>query len=350
MAWDPHWDTAIHGSHAPGVGTGEPRTSAASRRVEGAPPAATAQGYGPDLLGCVVEALEELAEFAADGAARDRGRLAPAGVQALLGVEESTPTRSACDQDGAPRCDAVGCILVEREVSARPVVVREVAGESAAQVPFAEDEDVIQTLAPDGADEPLREGILPGAVSRREDFTYVHALHALAKRVAVDGVAIAEKKGRGRIVRERVDDLLGRPGSSGILGDVEVEDAPAIMCEHDKGEQDPQPHSGNDEEINGDQVADVISQERAPGLRGRCAALREEPGDGALGHADAEFQELTMDSRGTPEGIGRGHLYEKSRDLGADPRAAPRGAPKATTPPSPTRTLRGRQPSDSELK
>src|SRR5437899_11343912 len=89
---------------------------------------------------------------------------------------------------------AVGCILVEREVSARPVVVREVAGEGAAQVPFAEDEDVIQTLAPNRADEPLREGILPGAVSRREDFTYAHALHALPERVAVDGVAIAAHK------------------------------------------------------------------------------------------------------------------------------------------------------------
>jgi hypothetical protein len=43
---------------------------------------------------------------------------------------------------------AVGCILVEREVSARPVVVREVAREGAAQVPLAEDEDVVQTLTP----------------------------------------------------------------------------------------------------------------------------------------------------------------------------------------------------------
>src|SRR5882762_560738 len=73
---------------------------------EGAPAAATAHGYGPDLLGCVVEALEELAEFAAAGAARDRGRLAPAGVQALLGVEESTPTWPAHDQGGAPRSDS----------------------------------------------------------------------------------------------------------------------------------------------------------------------------------------------------------------------------------------------------
>src|SRR5881296_3063577 len=106
MAWDPPWDPTIHGSYAPGVGAGEPRASAATRRVEGAPAAAPADGYGPDLLGRAVEALEELAEFAAGGAARDRGRLAPAGVQALLGVEESTPTRSAHDQDGGPRTDS----------------------------------------------------------------------------------------------------------------------------------------------------------------------------------------------------------------------------------------------------
>src|SRR5882724_9092659 len=117
MAWDPRWDATIRGSHAPRVGAGEPRASAATRRVEGAPAAATAHGYGPDLLGRAVEALEELAEFAADGAARDRGRLAPAGVQALLGVEESTPMGSARDREGTagsdsadePRESALGC-------------------------------------------------------------------------------------------------------------------------------------------------------------------------------------------------------------------------------------------------
>jgi hypothetical protein len=77
-------------------------------------------------------------------------------------------------------------ILVEREMSASPVIVREVANQDAAQVPFAEDEHVIQTLPPDRADEPLREWILPGAVRRRQDFTDAHALHTLAERMAVD--------------------------------------------------------------------------------------------------------------------------------------------------------------------
>lgn len=43
----------------------------------------------------------------------------------------------------------VGRVFLEREVSSRPVVVRKVAGQGAAQVLFAEDEDVSQTLIPD---------------------------------------------------------------------------------------------------------------------------------------------------------------------------------------------------------
>ena len=53
----------------------------------------------------------------------------------------------------------VGCILVEREVSARPVIVREVRGEDASQMPLAENDDMVQALAPNRADDSLREGI-----------------------------------------------------------------------------------------------------------------------------------------------------------------------------------------------
>ena len=74
--------------------------------MEGAPAAPTAGGYGPNLLGRAVEALEELAEFSAGGAARDRGAVAPSGLQPLLGMEESTPMGSARDRDGAPRLDS----------------------------------------------------------------------------------------------------------------------------------------------------------------------------------------------------------------------------------------------------
>jgi len=65
--------------------------------VEGAPATPTANGDGPNLLGFALEAVDELAAFAAGGTARDGGRLAPAGIPTLLGVEESLPKRSAQD-------------------------------------------------------------------------------------------------------------------------------------------------------------------------------------------------------------------------------------------------------------
>ncbi len=40
-------------------------------------------------------------------------------------------------------------ILLKREVSASVVIVREVGGQDAAEVPLAENEHVVQTLAPD---------------------------------------------------------------------------------------------------------------------------------------------------------------------------------------------------------
>src|SRR5262245_56425280 len=62
-------------------------------------------------------------------------------------------------------------ILVEREVRASPVIVREIRGQDAAQMAFAENDDMLQALSPDRADEPLREGVLPRAARGRQDFS-----------------------------------------------------------------------------------------------------------------------------------------------------------------------------------
>ena len=78
MARNPLWGTEKLCSHAPRVGAGEPGAAATTRRVEGAPATASADGDGPDLLGSTVEVVDELAGFGARDTARDRGRLAPA--------------------------------------------------------------------------------------------------------------------------------------------------------------------------------------------------------------------------------------------------------------------------------
>jgi len=56
----------------------------------------------------------------------------------------------------------VGGVRVEREVGARPVRVPEVRGQDASQVVLAENDDMIEALAPHRADEPLGEGFCRG--------------------------------------------------------------------------------------------------------------------------------------------------------------------------------------------
>jgi hypothetical protein len=50
--------------------------------------------------------------------------------------------------------------------------------------------------------------------------------------------------------------------------------APAMVGEHDEDKEHTQAGAGDGEEIDGDDVPDMVGEERAPGLRRGCAPLR----------------------------------------------------------------------------
>jgi hypothetical protein len=166
---------------------------------------------------------------------------------------------------------------------------------------------------------------LCGAVGR-ENLLDPHALHSVPKLLAVDLVTIAQKIGARGVVREGVHDLLGGPAGGGVLGHVEVDDPPAVVGEYDEDEEDAEASGRHGEEVDRDQVADMVAEERPPGLRRPGAALRHEARDGALGHVEAKLQELAMDSWGAPERVRGGHARDQDLDLGVD-RRSPSGGP-----------------------
>ena len=88
---------------------------------------------------------------------------------------------------------SIGSIFLEREVSAGPVIVHEVRRQDSSKVTLAENDDMVQALAPDGADESLHERILPRALWGGENFSDADALHPLSEGVTVDCIAVAEE-------------------------------------------------------------------------------------------------------------------------------------------------------------
>ncbi len=116
----------------------------------------------------------------------------------------------------------LGRILLEGEVSARPVVVPEVGSETTSKVCLVQDDDVVEKLAAEGANDAFTEGVLPGRARRSENLDRAHALHSSAELATVDAVAITQEVAWRRVIGERLDDLLRRPGGSGGIGDVEL--------------------------------------------------------------------------------------------------------------------------------
>jgi hypothetical protein len=67
-----------------------------------------------------------------------------------------------------------------------------------------------------------------------------------------------------------------------MLGDVEMQSPASMVSERGQDQEHPQLSGGHREEVDRDQILDMVREERAPRLRGRCRARRDQAGDPAL--------------------------------------------------------------------
>jgi hypothetical protein len=124
------------------------------------------------------------------------------------------------------------------------IVVGEVGCEDSPQTALAEDHDVVETLAADRADQALNEGVLPGRARRLKTSSMAHTFEAVAEGGAVDAVAVAYQVLRRAGFWERLDNLLSGPGGGRKLGHVEMQDASAIVRQHDENVEHERSRSG----------------------------------------------------------------------------------------------------------
>ncbi len=124
-------------------------------------------------------------------------------------------------------------------------------------------------------------------------------LELVRERLAVDAVAIPDEEARlSFAVRKSLHDLARRPLGRCVRSDVSVDDAPAIMRQHDEGEEHPKGCGRHDEEVARGRDGEVISKERPPRLAwGTTRSYREILGDRRFGDVVTEKSQLGLDAR-----------------------------------------------------
>jgi hypothetical protein len=81
----------------------------------------------------------------------------------------------------------LGAVVVKRLMWPRGVVVGEIRAQDAAEMGAVQNDDVIQALAPDGADHPFRERVLLGRSGGRAHLADPHVGDASREGLAVTG-------------------------------------------------------------------------------------------------------------------------------------------------------------------
>src|ERR1700730_4309926 len=129
------------------------------------------------------------------------------------------------------------------------MVVIEISGNDTPEMAFVQNDEMIEAIVAQGSDQPLHEPVLPWTARCTKALFDPHALAPPLKCAAVDRIAITKEVLRRAVPGEGFDDLLARPLSRRILGNVEVQNFPSRMCKHNQHEEELESDCRYDEEI-----------------------------------------------------------------------------------------------------
>src|SRR5260370_4424971 len=142
------------------------------------------------------------------------------------------------------------------------VIVR-IVFQNSAQMCLAQNNDVIQTLAPDRAVRQSR-----SAKVRLVQWVVAdaHGAQSAPDDAAIDPVAIADEVGRSLIPRKRLRYLTRNPIRCRVCCDIDPDEVSAVEPNDDEGIEHVKGDSWNNEQVHGGDVGRVVTQEGPPSL------------------------------------------------------------------------------------
>src|SRR6266566_2322299 len=110
-------------------------------------------------------------------------------------------------------------------------------------------------------------GVLPGGLGRGEDLPDPYRPDDPPELVAVSTIPIPQQEAMlGSVSGEGLPDLLRGPGRGRMRGDVDEQDAPAVVGENHEAEEQTEGGGRDHEEVARRRGAEVIPEKGAPGL------------------------------------------------------------------------------------
>ena len=110
--------------------------------------------------------------------------------------------------------------------------------EMAIQAPFVESNDVIQALAANRADHPFDIATLPGRARGRKHLLDAHCLPLLNELPPEDPITIPQQIAGSGVPGKGFAQLLRGPLGGRMCCNSEMQDAPAVVSQHQKYVQD----------------------------------------------------------------------------------------------------------------
>src|SRR5882757_157950 len=181
------------------------------------------------------------------------------------------------------------------------VVVGGVRFEDPTQMCLAEDNDVVQALAPDRSDQPFGKAVLPGRGWRGRLVPDAHGAQSACDDAAIDPIPTADEVTRSLIPRKCLRYLTCNPFGRRICCDVDPDQVSAIAPDDDEGIELVETDSWNNEQVHGGNVWRVVTQEGSPSLTGRPPSFDHVLRDARLRDLKSELEQFAVDAWRAPK-------------------------------------------------
>ena len=221
------------------------------------------------------------------------------------------------------------------------VVVGDELAQNRVQVLLIQDDDVIEALAPHGADDSLGDGVRARGPDRREQGRGPERPGACGKVRAVGAVTVPDKLAGGPAPRRRLDELTPDPGGGRVRGDVDMDQLTPVVGDEHQNVEGSKRQGGHGEQVGGPDLGPVVGEEGTPRLaRWADGPMPAMAANRAIADRSAELEEFAPDPFGAPDGILARHGRNELPNLRSEPwptttRArlpAPEQAPALTVP------------------